>query len=266
MSGRRSSSAEGRPPAPAGASRGERRPTASVRSAGGCSGQHRDRVLELRAPDAEVDRLRLRASRAGSGPSRRPTRATMPALYWFWVIWSARWYCATVLVEQPLLRVERAELEVVGRELALAPTAAPTRGRRRSPARCDVALDAAPDPAPQVELPARLALEAEAVGDDDELPPPPLKSRWPTGCRRDVPTPCRCAPAVVDRSGNRPARASRTTACASRNAASACFRVWFEIVDLPLQPVQHRVAEDRPPRAAVDRRPAARRASSRPAP
>ena len=89
MSGRRSSSAEGRPggtpgtPAASG-------PAASVRSAGGCPGQHRDGVLELRPPDAEVDRLRLRGLELRLRPCTTSERATMPALYWFWAICSAR--------------------------------------------------------------------------------------------------------------------------------------------------------------------------------
>ena len=60
MSGRRSSSSDGTPTGISGSVATERRARDRERR-GRLADQHRDRVLELRALDADVDRLRLRA-------------------------------------------------------------------------------------------------------------------------------------------------------------------------------------------------------------
>ena len=257
MSGRRSSRAEGRLGGTTG-TRAASGPAARVRSAGGAAGQDRDRVLELGAPDAEVDRLRLRGLELGQGGD--DVRAGDDA--------------GVVLV---LGDLERAAvvLDGAGRAGAaarrasgagnsrprarLAPTAGPRRGRRRSPARSRRRSRRCAGCGPRRRGPSSPALEAEAVGDDD---------RAAAGRRADAPLGRQCC-RLVDRLPCRPAaapprsstgrrekagaRLARRRRAPARKAASACFRVWFEIVDLPLQPVEHRVAVDRPPGAAVDR-------------
>ena len=92
-------------------------------------------MLELRALHAEVDRLRARASRAASPPARRrrPTRCRLvPVLRQLRA--SARSY-APCRSRSCVLGVERAQLEVVDRQLGLQAEPRRSPGRRRSPAR-----------------------------------------------------------------------------------------------------------------------------------
>ena len=133
MSGRRSSSAEGRPGGTTGTVGRERR--RRDRELGRrLADQHGDRVLERGALDADVDRLRLRALELGLAVITSVSAAT-PALYWLRVISS------DLLVGGDGRRRARASAR---RRCAArnnrwpaspAPRAAPRRDRRRSPGR-----------------------------------------------------------------------------------------------------------------------------------
>ena len=89
----------------------------------------------------------------------------------------------------------------------------------------------------------------------ERVEPPPLPLKVPLAdeaAALTVPTPCRCAPAVVDTTGTgRRAPRARPPRLAVRGLG--LLQGLVRDLDLPLQPVQHRVAVDRPPGAAVDR-------------
>ena len=129
----------------------------------GLADQDRDRVLELRAGDAQIDRLRFRAAQLrlglhdvdpadharGVAVLRHPVRGIE---------------CFDRILEEVDRGVGHAQLEVVGRELGLQrePGGLEIRGARLLPGARG--LDEAPDPSPHVDLPARVERDAVAVG------------------------------------------------------------------------------------------------------
>jgi hypothetical protein len=205
------------------------------------AGQHRDRVLELRALHAEIDglhqstlELRIRLHYVGARHYAGPV-----AVFGELERLAQR---TGGVVEEPRLRVERAQLEIARRELRL----------EREACRGDVAgarsrrglggLDAPAHPAPQVDLPLRR--EPAAV------------ARQGTASGR-----------AAERAAGRMAayrggirvqrRVKRGARDAERGERLAVLRLGtgerlVRDVDLLDQSVQLRVAEDLPPSSALD--------------
>jgi hypothetical protein len=198
-------------------------------------GQHRDRVLELRALYADRDRLGARALDLGAGQRHVGGRHDPGAVL---ILADPQRFAEGFDrgVEQPLQRVGDPQLHVGGGKLALRrePRCGEVAGARLRAG--DVALDRPPDPAPQIGNPARRPGHAERIADQARARRArALRQRVEFGGREQLGAGLR-----DDRLG-------------LAELGLGGLQVLVRQLDLRHQPVEHRVLEHRPPRAAVDR-------------